>query len=384
MTRISINIASRNESYDVVVEKGSFHLAGETIRRAVGRGPGRAAIISNSRVFSIYGERLESSLQRSNFLPAVHLIGDGERFKNLRTLERSIDFLSKSGIKRDDVIIALGGGVVGDVGGLAASLHLRGVPFFYIPTSLLAMIDASVGGKTGINSKHGKNLIGTIRQPAGVLIDASLLVTLPRRHIRAGLYESIKHGALSGKRLLKTNFRLVDDLSDIQFEPENTDVIDQISACIAENVAFKASIVCGDAYESPHRSWSRSRKILNFGHTFAHALEKALGYRGILHGEAVGWGILLAAELSKKLANLPESDVTLLNDVVRRVGGLPAINNIDPENVLRSLDLDKKVIGGTLQMVLLSRIGRPVIFSIGEDKLSHLRTATRKILQESC
>lgn len=368
MDVVRAEILGRAESYKLSVGQNVLDAVGTQVIEAVGAQCRKAAIISNKTIFSLYGERVSASLEQAGISAAVHLIGDGERFKNFRTLEKTLDDFSGSGIARTDVVVALGGGVVGDLAGLAASLHLRGVPFFSIPTSLLAMLDASVGGKNGVNSKHGKNLIGTIRQPAGVLIDTSLLATLPSRHIRAGLYEAVKHGALSGKKLLGRNERLIELLSGRTAGILSLDDRSEISDIVSANIEFKATIVMGDPNEAIAKAGPRSRKTLNFGHTLAHALEKATNYRGMLHGEAVGYGILFAAELSKKLANCPEKDINLLNDVVRRVGKLPTLAGVEFENVVRSFGLDKKNIGGYLQMVLLRGIGKPVIVQIGRTE----------------
>jgi 3-dehydroquinate synthase len=382
MRKIRVETSSANEAYDVWVGSGLLDTAGEFVTGAGVTMIRRAAIISNNTVFSLYGDRLVSSLQRAGIRTNVQLIGDGERFKNIRTLGRTLTFLSESGIKRSDAVVALGGGVVGDLSGLAASLHLRGVPLFNIPTSLLAMLDASVGGKTGINSKFGKNLIGTIYQPEGVLADVSVLATLPQRHIRAGLYEAVKHGALSGKKLLNNNTRLIEALSEGSPEAYDSDLHSRIPELLAENIAFKVSIVANDAAESIKNIGPRSRKILNFGHTLAHAIEKATNYRGIYHGEAVGYGILFAAELSKKLANCPESDINLLNDVVHRVGPLPTLTGIALEDVLDAFVTDKKNVAEGLQMILLKKIGTPSIVTIGEDERKPVETILKQFLKD--
>jgi 3-dehydroquinate synthase len=381
MNFIRVETSALSETYEVAVGNGLLDAAGEFVGHARGSMIQRAAIVSNNAVFSLYGDRLVSSLQKSGIQTAVHLIGDGERYKNFRTLEKALAFLSGSGIRRNDAVIALGGGVVGDLAGLAASLHLRGVAFLNMPTSLLAMLDASVGGKTGINSRHGKNLIGTIRQPAGVLVDVSVLNTLSQRHIRAGLYEAVKHGALSGKKLLKSNSKLIEALSDGCPGASDNDALSRISGVISENIAFKASIVSNDAAESIKNIGPRSRKILNFGHTLGHAIEKAAHYKGIYHGEAVGYGILFAAEISKKLANLPQSDVNLLNDVVHRVGRLPSLAGIRFEDVLQAFAIDKKNIAGGLQMILLKKIGAPAIVSIGSGERKVVEATLKQFLK---
>ena len=227
------------------------------------------------------------------------------------------------------------------------------------------MIDSSVGGKTGVNSAFGKNLIGAFHQPIGVLIDTSTLKTLPRRELTAGFCEAIKQGAIGSKKLLK----LIDEFL-MAFPPDQIHrFIDdktfkfQISNLIFAQIVFKAEIVADDEYESSARTDRKSRKILNFGHTLAHALENVTDYKQLKHGEAVGYGILFAAELSKSLALCGEKDVNLLNDVLHRAGTLPRLVNIDAHEVFEAFKHDKKQLSGSLQMVLIKGIGKPVIVS---------------------
>jgi 3-dehydroquinate synthase len=313
---------------------------------------GRAAIISNKRVFGLYGAELQARLSQFGVESAVHLIGDGERFKSFRTLDRALDFLGQHKFTRTDTVIALGGGVVGDLAGFAAAVHLRGVSFLQIPTTLLAMIDSSVGGKTGINTSMGKNLVGAFHQPSAVILDTDTLKTLPKRELNAGLFESVKHGVLSGEPLFSRTAEIVGtrDLNAGEF-----------AAFLADQVSFKASIVAGDEFESPDAIGSKSRKTLNLGHTFAHALERATDYRYLKHGEAVGYGLLFAAELSKKLELIDDDVVRLLYDVVHRVGQLPPIEHIPAEELLNAFGYDKKVVSGELQWILFRSIGEPVI-----------------------
>ena len=232
-----------------------------------------------------------------------------------------------------------------------------------MPTTLLAMIDSSVGGKTGVNSAFGKNLIGAFHQPSGVLVDTATLATLPTRELTAGFCEAVKQGAIGGKSLLTQTGDLLSACSAEQFPVLISDLKFQIqmSDLIAAQVAFKAEIVAGDERESSKRVDGKSRKILNFGHTLAHALEKVTDYKYFKHGEAVGYGILFAAELSKSLALIDEKSVKSLNDVLHRAGKLPPIADIDPQEVFEAFKFDKKHLSGSLQMVLLKGIGRPVI-----------------------
>ena len=362
-TIIPIEIPRRPASYSITIGSDILTDVGEWSAKMLGRKVVRLLVISNRKVFGLYGDKVVSNLKKAGFVTHVELIGDGERFKNLRTLEKTLRSLSEKGFTRSDAVVALGGGVVGDLAGFAASVHLRGIDLLQIPTTLLSMIDSSVGGKTGVNTVFGKNLVGTFSQPAGVLIDIATLKTLPKREVAAGFCEAIKQGAVSGRKLFDQTSRFLDSfryrdlLTDAMPEPTTRDLV----ALIGEQVRFKAKIVQNDDSESITSVSPRSRKILNFGHTFAHALEKVTDYRRFKHGEAVGYGILFAAELSKKLELLGQDEVNSLNDVVRRAGSLPPIIDIDQSKILASFKHDKKRIGNSLHWVLLRDIGKPVI-----------------------
>lgn len=361
-----ISIKTKGQPTDYTIETGSGILkeCGETIYNIVGSKASKAVIVSNKKVFGLYGAVAEQSLKRAGFTVITHLIGDGERYKNMRSLESVLKMLGENRVTRTDVMIALGGGVVGDLTGFAAAIHLRGIAFFQVPTTLLSMIDSSVGGKTGVNSEFGKNLIGAFYQPAGVIADVSTLSTLAERETVAGFMEAVKHGAIGGQTVLRHSAALADDFrsfgSSIFARPElSKKIIDLVTA----NIAFKAKVIKGDERESAEYAGKMSRKILNFGHTFGHALEKATQYRYLKHGEAVGWGILFAATLSKKLELLSENELNLLNDVVHRFGPLPSIAQIPAADIFDSIVYDKKVIGGKIQWILLNSIGDPQIVS---------------------
>lgn len=355
--KVSIKIARSASAYEILIGDNLLGGCGEWASGALGSKPGRIAIVSNKKVFGLYGKTVEQSLHKAGFDVSVCLIGDGERFKNLRTLENALKFFGELKLSRTDCVLALGGGVVGDLAGFAASVYMRGIAFLQVPTSLLSMIDSSVGGKTGVNTTFGKNLVGTFYQPKDVLIDVKTLQTLPRREITAGLCEAVKQGAISGGKLFADTKKFVENYSPRTiWESSN-----EFAPLIASQVAFKASIVKADERESAGNQTSTSRKILNFGHTLAHALEKVTQYKYLKHGEAVGYGIMFAAELSKKLEFIDYSDVNLLNDVVRRTGNLPSIRHIDPQEVFESFKYDKKLVNDSLHWILLKGIGKPVI-----------------------
>ncbi|MCC6328027.1 MAG: 3-dehydroquinate synthase [Acidobacteria bacterium] len=381
-TNVTVKTRANAASYDIAIGCGLVAAAGAWAARVLPGTPGRAAIISNRKVFGLYGGAVKKGLENAGFEPHVHLIGDGERFKSLRTLESTLGFLSGSKLTRTDSVIALGGGVVGDLAGFAASIYLRGISFLQIPTTLLSMIDSSVGGKTGVNSSFGKNLIGSFYQPHGVLIDTATLATLPAREVTAGFCEAIKQGAIGGRPLLDRTSAILEKLEGDRLKVRLDDYAfsASFSAFLAAQVSFKARIVAGDERESTGKTDARSRKVLNFGHTFGHALEKATNYRYFRHGEAVGHGIRFAAALSKNLELLGQNDVELLNDVVRRAGGLPAVDKIDPGEIFATLQYDKKMINDSLQWVLLERIGKPVIFPHAKIPRAALAASFKQII----
>jgi 3-dehydroquinate synthase len=373
--QIAVRHRSTSSSYLIDIAGPRLDQIADWAFDRLGGHPRKAALISNPTVFDLYGERLVSNLKSAGIEASVWLMKDGERYKDLGSLKGALKHLSEQQLSRDDVVIALGGGVVGDLAGFAASIYLRGIRSLQVPTTFLAMIDSSVGGKTGINSEFGKNLIGTFHRPSGVLIDPSVLSTLPRRELTAGYCEAIKHGALSGAKLLKaTSDHLAGGHSAV-------DSIEGFEKLIHDQVSFKASIVRQDETEETGRTDAGSRKILNFGHTFGHALERVTNYRRLRHGEAVGYGVLVAAELSKNLDLLPRDELNLLYDVVHRAGALPRISDIEPVEIFKAFKLDKKMSAGNLQWILLNGIGKPVIVPENVIPRSALTRAVKAILK---
>ncbi|PYT01599.1 MAG: 3-dehydroquinate synthase [Acidobacteria bacterium] len=376
-TLVNIKIPRQQTSYDITIGRGLLVDSGSWAAAALGNRDSKLLIVSNRKVFGLYGETVRKSLKDVGFKIEVHLIGDGERFKSFRTLQDTLAALSEKGLTRTDAVVALGGGVVGDLAGFAASLHLRGIDLLQIPTTLLSMIDSSVGGKTGINTSFGKNLVGTFHQPKAVLIDVGVLRSLDDRELTAGFCEAIKQAALAGPKL----FQLTADILKADRRFDDPTVLDAVARLVAKQVAFKAKIVRGDETEATDNDSPTSRKILNFGHTFGHALEKVTDYKYLRHGEAVGYGIKFAAELSKKLELLDQDEVDSLNDVVRRAGMLPTISNIDPALVLESLKHDKKRVGNSLRWVLLRGIGKPVIVPDTEIPRSAVSSTLKTIFR---
>ena len=361
---VLINLERNSSSYKIQIGHDLLTNCGDWARDCLGGKTGRIALVSNPKVFALYGAKVRQSFARSGFEVAICLIKDGEKYKNFRTLQETLRSFSENRLTRTDTVVALGGGVVGDLAGFAASVYMRGIAFLQIPTTLLAMIDSSVGGKTAVNSEFGKNLIGSFYQPNGVLIDIETLATLPKRELTAGFCEAIKQGAISGRKLFDQTAGLLEKhpTGSIAKSFSDSSFLTELEALLSAQVSFKAEIVRGDETEAPEKTDSASRKILNFGHTLAHSLEKVTNYRYLKHGEAVGYGIILAAGLSKKLGLLHEDDLNLLNDVVHRAGKLPAINHIDLDLVFETFKYDKKTVNDSLHWILLKGIGKPVIF----------------------
>jgi 3-dehydroquinate synthase len=267
---------------------------------------------------------------------------------------------------------------VGDLAGFAAAIYLRGVPFVQIPTTLLAQIDSSVGGKTGVNLPSGKNLIGCFHQPSAVILDIETLTTLPSRELVAGWCETIKQGAVGSRKLFKQTTAFLRS-----FNLEIGLIPSQLEDLIASHCAFKASIVAADEREDITRRDHRSRRILNFGHTIGHALEAVTSYRRFRHGEAVGHGVLVAGELSKNLGLLDQSELELLRQAVRLCGPLPSADDLDENAVMSAVARDKKRTAGEVQWVLLERIGRPRIVDGKEISAAVLRKSLRQALRRS-
>jgi 3-dehydroquinate synthase len=347
MKSIAVKLAER--SYRIQIGAGLLDEAGALTRDAIGDKARQSIIVSNPKVDALYGERVARSLNRAGLRAHRFLIGDGEQHKNLRTAESLFTHLIERRVERSDVIVAVGGGVVGDLAGFVAATYLRGVRFIQIPTTLLAQIDSSVGGKTGVNHKLGKNLIGVFHQPSLVVIDPETLGTLPPREMRSGIYEAIKYGVIRDRRLFNRITREMEQLKN--FDP------DELSHLIARSCAIKADVVERDEREGG------LRKILNFGHTVGHALEAVTRYRRLLHGEAVGHGMRAAARIAERMRMLSEDARQAIDEAVARVGPLPRVNTLALDDILLAMNHDKKAEAGRTVFVLPVEVGRVVIRS---------------------
>ena len=331
----SIPVRLAHASYDILVGAGVFENLEEHLEGAGLRGP--FLLISQPRIFKAVGQVLKKKF------PIV-LIPDGERAKTLTTVSRLLDRLVDLKLTRQSTVIAVGGGVVGDVCGFVASIYMRGVPVVNVPTTLLAQVDSSIGGKTGVNHRAGKNLIGTFYQPRLVLSDPLVLQKLPEREYASGLYEALKYGVIRDADLFEDFER--NSASFLKRDPE------AIARLVARCAAIKADVVMNDEKESD------LRRILNFGHTVGHGLEAAARYQRIKHGEAVGYGMIAAARIGVALGKLQDHDRGRIEQAVGSVGRLPALNGMHSKDVLNALQHDKKVRDGTVHFVLPRAIGR--------------------------
>ncbi len=307
----------------------------------------KVAIVSNVIVAPLYLDRFKESLRGAGIDSLDIILPDGENFKNWQTLNRIFDALVENSCERSTTLIALGGGVVGDMTGFAAACYQRGVPFIQVPTTLLAQVDSSVGGKTAINHPHGKNMIGAFYQPRLVLADTDYFASLPQRELSAGLAEVIKYG-------------LIRDLPFLRWIEANLDGLmarDQslLQYAILRSCANKAEIVGADEKEQGVRAF------LNLGHTFGHAIETGVGYGEWLHGEAVAAGTVMAMELSRRLGWVDRVDVERVKDLFKRAGLPTRGPNLGSARYLELMQHDKKVVNAKLRLVLLKKIGEAVL-----------------------
>jgi 3-dehydroquinate synthase len=302
-----------------------------------------AAVVTNSTVAPLFMDRVAGALAREGVEIVRIVLPDGEEHKDWHTLNVVFDALLKNGCGRDTTLVALGGGVVGDLAGFAAATYQRGVQYVQVPTTLLSQVDSSVGGKTAINHPLGKNMIGAFHQPRVVIADMDTLKTLPDRELRSGLAEVIKHG-------------LIRDAAFFAWIEANVERVlardaEALEHAVLRSVAIKAEIVAQDEREAG------LRRVLNFGHTFGHAIEAGLGYGAWLHGEAVAAGMVMAADLSRQLGYLSEADTARIRSLLQRAGLPTGAKGITPEQMRQLMSVDKKVKDGRIHFVLLERLG---------------------------
>jgi len=331
-------------SHPVHVGNAILDRLGE-LSRAAGIKPGPVALVTDSNVARHYSTRAAGALENSGFIPKLVVVPAGETSKSSAVLQDLYDQMIGAEIDRGGSIFALGGGVVGDLGGFAAASYLRGIAVVQVPTTLVAQVDSSLGGKTGVNHPRAKNLIGAFHQPSAIIADVRTLITLPEREFREGLAEAIKYGAIMDAAMLTDLER---DLDRILARD-----LGILEALVARSLRLKAAVVTADEREGG------LRKILNFGHTLGHALEASAGYGTYLHGEAVAIGMAAAATLSEKFGGLSADEASRLVRLIRRTGLRtempPKFRTADFESALK---LDKKRLAGGVEFVLLQRLGK--------------------------
>jgi 3-dehydroquinate synthase len=327
----------------IEVAPGLLGRIGERVRANLGERARTSVVVSNPAVDAVYGKQARRSLSKAGFRVEQFLIGDGERFKTLRTAESLYTFLIERGIERGDLIVALGGGVVGDLAGFVAATYLRGIKLVQAPTTLLAQIDSAIGGKTGVNHRLGKNLIGVFQQPAIVIADPEVLGTLPERELKSGLYEAVKYGVIKDRFL----FDRIASRTDLLLARDSG----ELSHLITRSCQIKVDVVSQDEREGG------LRRILNFGHTVGHALEALTAYRRFRHGEAVAHGMRAASRIAERMGMFARDQRMALEDAIARLGTLPSARSLAPDDIILTMRRDKKTEGGRITLVLPVEIG---------------------------
>src|SRR3954470_18126376 len=346
-------------SYANVIERG---VSGR-IREYLPQRRGKLFVLTTDDVWRLHGNVISRQFQPGEF--EVLRFEGGESNKRIVNLERLAEEMSERGADRTSIVIGFGGGIVTDMGGFLAAIFMRGLPVLQIPTTLLAQVDAATGGKTGVNLRSGKNLIGSFHQPLAVLIDPALLSTLPKREYRAGLFEILKCGVIRDPKIFWQFARRRSDI--LAMHPELVDSL------VAAAVRVKVDVVSADEKEGD------LRRILNFGHTVGHAIEAETEYKRLLHGEAIAWGMIAAAELSFLAGLLSKEDCSRIEQTIRSYGPIPPISDLEPDKLIARMARDKKTLGGKIHFVLATGIGAVRIVSDVDP--SHVKQAIVNTLQ---
>lgn len=348
MKTLRVNLSGRE--YDIYIGKGLLDCAGELIRRI--SSCKKAVVVTDTNVGPLYAEKLCNTLSKNGFETKVITVDAGEQSKSLSVLERLYAEMLDFKITRSDLIIALGGGVVGDLTGFAASSLLRGIPFVQIPTTLLAQVDSSVGGKVAVNLPQGKNLVGAFYQPKQVIIDTECLHTLSPETLADGMAEVIKYGAISDANL----FNVLEDIKDTK------ELFAKIPEIIYTCCNIKRQIVEDDELDTG------GRMVLNFGHTFGHAIEKKYGYSGYTHGMAVAVGMVMASEWGEVRGVTPNGTAERMKKILQSYS-LPISAELTAEELSSAAGVDKKGVGAKLNLILLKNIGEVLIYPIDKTEI---------------
>ena len=319
-------------------------------------------IVTNTTVAPLYAQRLTQTLEKLGKSVRTIVLPDGESYKDWKNLQLIFDELLKHGADRQTMLLALGGGVIGDMTGFAAASFMRGIRFIQVPTTLLAQVDSSVGGKTGINHPLGKNMIGAFHQPVAVIADLNTLKTLPPRELSAGLAEVVKHGAIADAQFLDWIEANAKELLACDTKA--------MAHAVLRSCEIKSAVVSADEREGGIRA------TLNFGHTFGHAIEAGMGYGEWLHGEAVGCGMVLGADLSRRLNYISEADVLRLTNIIQSMNLPITPPKFGAERYIELMQVDKKTEGGQIRYVVLEKIGKARIQSVADAQVIETLSAT--------
>ena len=335
----TIRVETPSARYDVFAGSGLLEALAPRIQKAAGGLPRRVFVVTSPEIWALWGERFLATFPEP---PVTLFLEPGERHKTLGSVEKLLRQMARAGGDRGSLLIAFGGGIVGDVGGFVAASFMRGIRYVQVPTTFLSQVDSSVGGKTGVNLPEGKNLAGAFHHPSAVFAEVGVLGTLPERELRAGLMESIKAGIIRDRALV----RFMEEKADVVLGREPA----ALEKVIAASIRMKAGVVNKDERENG------LRMILNFGHTIGHALEQATGFKAILHGEAVGWGMIAALCLARKRGTITAGQQQRLENLIHRYGPLPPLS-VRASRVLVATGGDKKNVGGVRRFVLPIGIG---------------------------
>ncbi|GJL56563.1 MAG: 3-dehydroquinate synthase [Nitrospirales bacterium] len=352
-SRLTVPVALGQRSYDIHIQEGLLHDLGECLQQT--GLSGRVAIVTNPLVRRLYGGTVNASLKRNGFRPLFIEVPDGERAKTLHWASKIINQLVAQRFERSDILVALGGGVVGDIAGFAASMYVRGIPFIQVATTLVAQVDSSVGGKTGVNHRLGKNLIGAFYQPKMVLMDTHTLRTLSKRELVAGLAEVIKYGVIYDRHFFQYLEDHMEEILKLHTEP--------IQYLVKRCCEIKAEVVAKDERESG------LRRILNYGHTVGHALESLSGYRKLIHGEAVGIGMVQEADLAHSLGLCSSAVVKRQRALVQKAGLSDQLPKMTFSEFWTAMQHDKKVVKGDIHCVVPKAIGRVSVISLVQQSV---------------
>jgi 3-dehydroquinate synthase len=356
----TIRVDTPTAKYEVVAGSGLVETLAPRIERIIGRLPRRVFVLTSPSIWALWNKSFCASFPEA---PVALFLPPGEKYKTMASVERLAREMMRAGADRGSLLIAFGGGIVGDVGGFLAAVFMRGIPYVQVPTTFLAQVDSSVGGKTGVNLPEGKNMVGCFHQPRAVFADIGVLGTLPERELKAGLMESVKAG-------------IIRDRSLVRFMEENVGAIvgrdgKALEKVIAASIRMKAEVVTQDERDTG------LRMILNLGHTVGHAIEQATAYKVLLHGEAVGWGMVAALYLARQRGTISSSQFDRLEKLVFLYGPLPALK-LRPAKVVAATGADKKNVGGVRRFVLPLGIGDAGV--VEDVTLAELEAAVKYML----